>query len=257
MTPGPASVLVLGGTGEARELATVLHAAGTRVITSLAGRVSAPRLPPGDVRIGGFGGAPGLERWLAAHRPAAVVDATHPFAARVSAAAATACAVTGVPLLRLERPGWDAGPGDRWQWVDGVVAAAAAVPAFGRRALLTLGRQELTAFAELDGWFLVRSVDHPHPPLPRRHAVVLDRGPFTAAGERRLLEDNAIDVLVTRDSGGAATAPKLVAARELGVPVIVIRRPVVTGAATVAGIAEAVDWVRRSFAAGLEDRRRW
>ena len=136
--------------------------------SSLAGRVANPRLPEGDVRIGGFGGPEALARWLAEHRVAAVVDATHPFAERISASAARAAPAAGVPLLRLERPGWSERPGDRWHWVDDLDEAAAAIGRLGERVLLTTGRQGLAAFAGIDdAWFLIRCVDPPGPPLPR------------------------------------------------------------------------------------------
>ncbi|MDR7274484.1 cobalt-precorrin-6A reductase [Catenuloplanes atrovinosus] len=240
------TVLVLGGTAEGRRLATALHALpGLTVVSSLAGRTSAPLLPPGEVRIGGFGGAPGLAAWLRERRAGAVVDATHPFAGTISASAATACADTGTPLLLLRRPGWTARPGDVWHRVPSLPAAVAALPAIGRRALLTTGRQTLAAFAPLsDVWFLVRAVEPPAPPFPARMSVLLDRGPFTVEGERALLREHRVDVVVTKDSGSPAVAAKLDAARDLGVPVLMIDRPPAPpGVASVASVAEAVAWV--------------
>ena len=236
-------LLILGGTAEARDLAGVLHGRGVPVISSLAGRVAAPRLPPGEVRVGGFGGPEGLERWLTEHDVFAVVDATHPFAARMSASAATACRRAGVPLLRLERPGWRERPGDRWVWVDDVDAAADAVEGLGRRALLALGRQEVAAFAGIEStWFLIRSVGPPEPPLPRQHELLLDRGPFAMSGELGVLDEHRIDLVVTRDSGGDQTAAKLDAARERGVPVVVVRRPPGPDGPAVTTVAEAAAW---------------
>jgi precorrin-6A/cobalt-precorrin-6A reductase len=244
-------VLILGGTGEARELAEALHAAGVPVVSSLAGRVPHPRLPPGEVRTGGFGGVEGLSAWLRDHEPGAVVDATHPFAAGMAANAASACARTDVPLLRLERPGWAERPGDRWHWVADVEEAACAVGRLGRRAFLTLGGQELGAFNRLDDvWFLLRSVAAPPPPLPPRHEVVLARGPFTVEGEHSLLEAHAIDVIVARDSGGDQTAAKLTAARERGLPVIVVRRPGRPEVPHVSSVAEATAWAAARTSAG-------
>jgi len=237
------ALLILGGTAEARELAGVLHGRGVPVVSSLAGRVAAPRLPPGEVRIGGFGGPEGLERWLGEHDVFAVVDATHPFAARMSASAFEACARAGVPLLRLERPGWRERPGDRWHWVDDAAAAARAVGGLGRRALLALGRQEVGAFAGVDStWFLIRSIGRPDPPLPPRHELLLDRGPFTVSGELGLLDEHRIDVVVTRDSGGDQTAAKLDAARQRGLPVVVVRRPPAARTAAVTTVAETAAW---------------
>jgi precorrin-6A/cobalt-precorrin-6A reductase len=237
-------ILILGGTAEARELAAALHARGVAVTSSLAGRVSKPRLPAGEVRIGGFGGPDALARWLAEHGVRAVVDATHPFAERISASAAHACAQADVPLLRLERPGWQERPGDRWTWVEHLDAAAAAIPRLGARVLLSTGRQGLAAFAGVgEAWFLVRCVDPPDPPLPLRHELLLDRGPYTREGELALIDAHGIDLVVTKDSGGAHTVAKLDAARERGLPVIVVRRPPrPVGARTVADIGAAVDW---------------
>ena len=220
-------VLVLGGTTEARELAAALAARpGVRVTSSLAGRVSRPGALAGDVRIGGFGGAEGLAAWLREHEVDAVVDATHPFAAGITANAAAAAATTGVPAVVLRRPGWRPGPGDRWNMADSLAGAAALVPSLGRRVFLTTGRLGLAAFADLpELHFLVRSVEPPEPPLPAHTEVLLARGPFTADDETALLREHRIDVLVTKDSGGAATAPKLAAARQLGVLVVVVRRP--------------------------------
>jgi precorrin-6A/cobalt-precorrin-6A reductase len=220
-------ILVLGGTAEARQLAAELHGRdGLRVTTSLAGRVARPRMPAGDVRVGGFGGTEGLAAWLRVHVVDAVVDATHPFAAVISAHAARAAAAANVPLCVLRRPGWRAGPGDHWHPAASLPDAAARLPVLGRRPFLTTGRLGLAAFAGLDQLrFLVRSVELPEPPLPRHTRVLLDRGPFTLEGERELLRTHHIDVLVTKDSGGPATAAKLTAARELGMPVVVVRRP--------------------------------
>ncbi|MGP2441308.1 cobalt-precorrin-6A reductase [Streptomyces sp. JW3] len=239
-------VLVLGGTAEARRLAELLTARpDTRVTTSLAGRVAAPRTPPGALRIGGFGGAEGLAGWLRAHAVAAVVDATHPFADTISRNAAHAAALTGVPLLVLRRPGWAAVAGDDWREAGSLAQAAALLPALGRRVFLTTGRMGLAAFANLEElWFLVRSVEPPEGPCPARREVLLDRGPFTLDGERELLRRHRVDVLVTKDSGGAATAPKLTAAREAGLPVVVVRRPPVPdGVPVVTGPEAAARWV--------------
>lgn len=233
-------MLVLGGTGEARRLATVLLPT-YRVISSLAGRVGAPALPAGEVRIGGFGGAAGLAAFLRAERVDAVVDATHPFAARMSANAAEACAATGVPLVVLRRPGFTAHEDDAWHRVASLAAAADLLPALGERVFLTTGRQGLSCFAHLASlWFLVRCVDPPVPPVPPRMAVVLDRGPFTVEGETQLMRRHGIGVLVTKDSGGEMTAAKLDAARALGVPVVVVDRPPVTPGVPVLPSVDAV-----------------
>jgi precorrin-6A/cobalt-precorrin-6A reductase len=237
-------VLVLGGTAEARALAAALLAARVPVVSSLAGRVSAPRLPDGEVRVGGFGGPDGLARWLTEHQARAVVDATHPFAEHIGASAVAGAARAGVPLLRLQRPGWQEEPGDRWHWVDDLDAAAAALPRLGGRVFLTSGRQGIAAFAGLDElWFLARCVDPPAPPVPARLRVLLGRGPYRVEDERDLMREHRIDVLVTKDSGGSMTSAKLVAARELGIPVVVVRRPARPAAQTVSNVDAAVRWV--------------
>ncbi|MFI9630406.1 cobalt-precorrin-6A reductase [Streptomyces sp. NPDC052042] len=229
----PGHILILGGTAEARQLAAELTAPGrdatTRVTTSLAGRVARPRTPAGDLRVGGFGGPRGLADWLRAHHVDTVVDATHPFADTISVHAAEAAEATGTALFALRRPGWTAGPGDRWHPAHDLSHAAAQLPGLGERIFLTTGRLGLAAFAAAPGadrlHFLVRSVEPPGPPLPRHTEVILDRGPYTVEGETALLRAHAVDVLVTKDSGGPATAAKLTAARHLGLPVVVVRRP--------------------------------
>ncbi|MFI8215004.1 cobalt-precorrin-6A reductase [Streptomyces sp. NPDC085932] len=237
-------VLILGGTAEARALATALCARpGVRVTTSLAGRVARPGAVDGDVRVGGFGGAEGLAEWLRREGVTALVDATHPFAESITANAARAAARTGVPAVVLRRPGWRPGPGDRWHPVPSLDAAAELLPRVGRRVFLTTGRLGLAAFAHLAALhFVVRSVDPPEPPLPPDTHVLLARGPFTVAGETALLREHRVDVLVTKDSGGAATAAKLTAARDLKVPVVVVERPPlpegVTAVPDVAGVLE-------------------
>ena len=237
-------ILILGGTTEARELAAELTALPeTRVTTSLAGRVSRPGALAGDVRIGGFGGAEGLAAWLREHHVDAVVDATHPFAETITANVARAGAATGLPVVVLRRPGWQPGPGDHWHPVASLAEAADALPGLGRRVLLTTGRLGLAAFAHLAQLhFVVRSVEPPEPPMPPDVEVLLARGPFTVADEAALLREHRIDVVVTKDSGGAATAAKLTAAREAGVPVVVVRRPPlpdgVSAVPDVAGVLE-------------------
>jgi precorrin-6A/cobalt-precorrin-6A reductase len=161
----------------------------------------------------------------------------------MTANAVAATAAAGVPLLVLHRPGWTAGPGDRWHRVPDAAAAAAMLPRLGTRVFLATGSGDLSAFAGLDAWFLLRAVDPPPPPLPARHHLVLARGPFTADAERALLREHRVDVLVTRDSGGELTAAKLVAARELGLPVVLLARPPAPDAPVVATVEEAVSWL--------------
>jgi precorrin-6A/cobalt-precorrin-6A reductase len=247
---GYSHVLILGGTTESRRLAEELEQwpqpPRFRVTTSLAGRVARPVPPPGGVRIGGFGGVEGLARWLREHRVDALVDATHPFAATISRNAARAAAIARVPLLALRRPSWLPVAGDDWHPVGSLAEAAEVLTALGgERVFLTTGRMGLAAFAHLEEpWFLVRSVDAPEPPRPARTETLLDRGPFTLDGERDILRRHRIDVVVTKDSGGAATAPKLTAAREAGIPVVVVRRPAVPeGVAVAPTVEDALAWL--------------
>lgn len=220
------TVLVLGGTGEARELAGLLHADGIRVISSLAGRVSRPAVPVGEVRTGGFGGPVGLAAYVQSAGITFVVDATHPFAARISASAAAAAAATGVPLVRLQRPGWRDHPeSGRWAWVPDAAAARIAADA-ARHPFLTTGRQSLADFlAWADRDVLARVVDPPDLALPDRWTVLLARGPYELTAERALMVIHGVDCLLTKDSGGPLTAAKLDAAADLGLPVVVIERP--------------------------------
>ena len=238
----PLRVLVLGGTSEARALAAALERdPAVDVTSSLAGRVASPALPAGRTRVGGFGGAQGLARWLQQEGVDQVVDATHPFAARISASAAAAARSTGVPLLVLRRPEWEPASGDRWHHVDSLAGAAQALPRLGARVFLTTGRQGLDAFAGLrDLWFLVRTIDPPAPPVPPAMQLVLDRGPYAEESERALMRRHRVDVLVTKNSGGGATAPKLDAARSLGLPVVMVRRPPTPVGVTVLDSVEAV-----------------
>jgi precorrin-6A/cobalt-precorrin-6A reductase len=222
--PVSAELLLLGGTGEARTLAARLaELPRLRVVSSLAGRVRDPRLPVGEVRIGGFGGAAGLTDYLRAHQVRAVVDATHPFAQTISAHAAVAAAQTGTPLLVLRRPPYESRPS--WRRVTDVAAAAAAISRPGA-VWLTTGRRDLGAFAgDATRHYVVRTVDEPGPPLPARHTLLADRGPWTVAGERALIAAYGIETLVTKDSGGSLTLAKLAAAQVEGLDVLVVDRP--------------------------------
>jgi precorrin-6A/cobalt-precorrin-6A reductase len=245
----PVRILILGGSGEARVLAAELVAAGVDVLSSLAGRVSEPRLPDGPVRVGGFGGAEGLAAFLRAEGITGVVDATHPFAGTITANAAQAAAQAGVPLLVLRRPEWEAERS--WDVVADIRAAAAAVRAWpGESVFLTTGRRDLDAFAADDRHrFLVRTVDPPDGPVPPRMTLVLDRGPYTLEGESALMRAHGVGLLVTKNSGGAMTAAKLRAARDLGAQVLMVQRPPLPplppGGVVVATVAEAVRWVSR------------
>ncbi|MFT3877736.1 MAG: cobalt-precorrin-6A reductase [Propioniciclava sp.] len=246
-------VLVLGGTVDGREVARALTEAGADVVTSVAGRTASARQGAPGMVTGGFGGADGLARWLAAERVDAVVDATHPFAARMSHNAAAACAQTGTPLLRFDRPGWANHPlAGTWTWADDHATAAqvaAGMAGAEGRVLLTVGRQPLEHYralrhvlARVAEW--PRDADGHGPTVPDGWTILEDRGPYAAAGERGLLAGERIAMLVTKDSGGAATAAKLDAAAELDVPVVVVRRPRGPEGVPVAhSIADAVAWV--------------
>jgi precorrin-6A/cobalt-precorrin-6A reductase len=242
-------ILILGGTGEARELAAALTAAGVDVLSSLAGRVSRPRLPEGPVRIGGFGGPAGLADFLRDEAITGVIDATHPFAAAITANAAEAAATAEIPLLVLRRPPWAADPS--WVSVPDLDAAASAVRDWpGECVFLTTGRRDLSAFAA-DGRhrFLARAVDPPDPstPAPPRLTLILDRGPYTVGGETALMRGHGVGLLVTKNSGGPMTAAKLDAARALAMTVVMVERPPLpplpSAAGPVSTVAEAVRWV--------------
>jgi len=236
------TLLILGGTAEARALADALLSAPLRVLSSLAGRTADAQRPSGDVRIGGFGGVAGLAETLRSEAVDAVIDATHPFATRISANAVAACTIADVPRLVLARPAWRRRPGDRWHEVPDVATAARTAARLGARLFVTVGAQELKPFARLKGCRLVvRVVDRPRQ-APPRAIVIAARGPFTLAGERALMRRHRIDVLVTKASGGAATAAKLDAARTLGLPVVVVRRPPPPPGPRVADVAGAVAW---------------
>lgn len=239
------TILIIGGTAEGRVLAAELVAAGAAVITSLAGRVQDPALPVGQVRIGGFGGVSGLVAFLLEERITAVVDASHPFAAQISTNVERASIEVGVPLLRLERPGWSDHPAAAtWAWVpDAAAAREAADPA--RRPFLTTGRQSLAEFLPwADKVVLVRVVDPPEIGLPERWTMITSRGPYSLDSERALMVDHAVDLLITKDSGGDATVAKLDAAAELGIPVVIIARPASSNQApTVATPGDALAWL--------------
>jgi len=241
-------LLILGGTGEAAALAQGALARfgdSVTVTTALAGRTRNPGPIAGEVRIGGFGGAAGLAAYVVEREVGCLIDATHPFAAAISRSARLAAERTGVPLLVLRRPPWRRHPLDRWIEVDSLAAAALLVGRIGRRAWLTVGAGPLAVFAPATGvCFVVRLIDPPRQELPLRSCeVVLGRGPFSVAQERGLLQRYAIDVLVSRASGGAATEAKLIAARELGLPVIMVRRPPPEPGPAVETVEAALDWL--------------
>jgi precorrin-6A/cobalt-precorrin-6A reductase len=238
-------ILLLGGTTEASRLALALAARGADAVFSYAGRTHALAGQPLPMRVGGFGGIDGLRQYLRAEAITHVIDATHPFAAQMSAHAVAACAAEGVALCAFERPAWTAGAGDRWTRVADMAGAVAALPKASTRVFLAIGRQNLQAFATRpEHFYLLRLVDAPPNPLPFPEAeAVIARGPFTEAGDRALLKTHRIELIVAKNSGGEGARAKLDAARALGLPVILIDRPAIP-ARPVAGSVDAVlDWL--------------
>ncbi|HYB10706.1 MAG TPA: cobalt-precorrin-6A reductase [Alphaproteobacteria bacterium] len=243
-------LLILGGTAEATALAArCSEFPGLEVITSFAGRTSQPEMPEGSVRIGGFGGIEALAAYLEAARIDMIVDATHPFAARISRHAAEAAAMARRPLLMLVREPWQPTDGDRWIDVDDTRHAAVVLGDLGKRVFLTIGRQGLDAFAGMPcTWFLVRLIERPSAGVPlAQFEVVTGRGPFTVEAERSLMVQHRIESLVSKNSGGGSTYAKIAAARGLAIPVVMIRRPVLPPAEQVDQVDAAFDWVMRRF----------
>ena len=240
-------LLILGGTGDAASLAArASQIAEIEVVSSLAGRTQQPFTPKtGTVRIGGFGGAAGLAAFLLDRPIDLLIDATHPFAAQISANAAVAAAECNVPYLMLVRPAWERVEGDRWIEVASYSEAAIALLGHSQRVFLTIGRQELGEFAGLDAiWFLMRAIDPPalNTPVPNGK-LLLARGPFTLEDERKLLLEYQIDTIVSKNSGGGATYAKIAAARELGIPVVMVQRPPIPDVEQVADVEGGISWL--------------
>ena len=239
-------ILLLAGTAEARQIATGLQGQGIPVLGSLAGAVARPRSLPVPTRIGGFGGPEGFRAVLREHGIRAVIDATHPFAARITGRTAAICAQDGLPLLRVQRPGWTAGPGETWYRIDALAQAASLIPR-GARVFLATGGQSLPDLAPLapDRTLFLRRIDpgpdlFPYPP----GAFVIARPPFDQKAEMALFRQLRITHLVAKDSGGANGRTKLDAARALGLPVILLNRPALpAGLALVGSAAGALAWV--------------
>jgi precorrin-6A/cobalt-precorrin-6A reductase len=239
-------LLILGGTGDAVELAAKASAiAEVEVITSLAGRTRQPQAPAGLLRIGGFGGEQGLVDYLRETNIDVLIDATHPFAAQISFHAANAATACKIPHLMLIRPAWERLQYDRWVEVDSVEAAATVLPEFAQRVFLTVGRQQLAPFASLDNiWFLMRLIEPPAPEafVPKGE-ILFARGPFTLENERKILMEYQIDTIVSKNSGGDATYAKIIAARELGVKVVMVKRPAIPLVEQVSDVDSAVAWL--------------
>ncbi|MBJ6121721.1 cobalt-precorrin-6A reductase [Sphingomonas mollis] len=238
-------ILILGGTTEASALANALADRAIPATLSYAGRTTAPRGQPMAIRIGGFGGVAGLVGYLRDNEVTHLVDATHPFAAQMSAHAVAAAADIRVPMIALTRPAWQPIAGDRWSQVADIAGAVAALDRPPCRVLLALGRMHVDAFAvQPRHHYLLRFVDAPDvpPPLPHHH-LVIDRGPFTVDSDRRLMEEHGIDLIVSKNAGGTGAAAKLTAARQLGLPVVMIDRPILPVRHEVNSVAAVLDWL--------------
>jgi precorrin-6A/cobalt-precorrin-6A reductase len=244
-TTGPAPILILGGTSEATELARELTARGYQVVLSFAGRTNPLNLPSAPRRVGGFGGVQGLMNELRQGGYRLLIDATHPFATHMAENAKGAAGLAGVPHIRIVRPPWQPGSGATWHEVDGFEQAARCLTQLGaRRAFLSIGSNQMSAFAGVQGVALVvRSIEPPSPLPPEHVTVLLARGPYTVDAELALLRKHRIDVLVARNSGGRATEAKLDAACRLGIPVIMIRRPEQPQGEQAATVTEVLNWV--------------
>lgn len=239
-------LLILGGTGEATQLAAkAAQIDEIEVITSLAGRTQKPVTPTGTVRVGGFGGKSGLIEYLQGQKIDLLIDATHPFAAQISFNAAAATNYCRLPHLMLVRPVWQQVAGDNWLEVASIEAAAKMLQS-AQRVFLTIGRQELATFAHLKSqWFLMRMIDPPTTALVPQGKLLLEKGPFSLEHERQLLREYQIDLVVSKNSGGDATVAKIIAARELKIPVVMVQRPATPDVEQVSDVEAAINWLSR------------
>jgi precorrin-6A/cobalt-precorrin-6A reductase len=246
-------LLLLGGTTEANLLAKAIATAGLQGVYSYAGRTDAPMGQPIHMRVGGFGGVDGLMAYLAAENITHVIDATHPFAARMSTNAVAACKAAGIPLVALERAPWVADAADNWAHVPDLAAAALALATPPRRVFLAIGRQHLEAFTgQPQHHYLVRLVDAPMGDLPLPQArVIVARGPFSVAGDRALMRDHGSQIVVAKNAGGKGAVAKIAAARMLGLPVVMIDRPTIPPRDVVRTVAGVMDWLHHSARLGV------
>ncbi|WP_353930815.1 cobalt-precorrin-6A reductase [Okeanomitos corallinicola TIOX110] len=250
-------VLILGGTGDARELAArVANITEIQAIASLSGATREPVTPVGNVRVGGFGGVAGLVNYLREMQIDVLIDATHPFANQISENATKAAQEVGISRLLLNRPPWEKLPGDNWLEVNNNIDAAATLENQNQRVFLTIGRQEISTFAHLQNiWFLMRMIDPPKADSIIPNGLILyDKGPFNLEKERDILIQYSIDTIVSKNSGGNATYSKIIAARELGIKVVMVKRPPVPEGEQVADVEGAVKWLREKLKVmNLED----
>jgi precorrin-6A/cobalt-precorrin-6A reductase len=240
-------ILILGGTSEAVALAEALHAdcPELEVITSLAGVTRNPVTGPGTLRTGGFGGADGLADYLLAESVDGLIDATHPFASSMAAHGESAATKIGIPRIKLVRPMWQRETGDHWIEVDDARSAAEVSKNLNPACvLITLGRRDLEPFLALTGLRLVaRMIEEPENPLPPHATLLQARGPFSVADEHALMEEHAVDLLVTKAAGGNATQAKITAARERAIPVVMLRRPAMPQGPAASSVKEVMDWI--------------
>lgn len=239
------NLLILGGTLEATALCNRLADTGVTATLSLAGRVARPKEQRVPVRVGGFGGIDGLQRFIDTAGITHVIDATHPFAAQISRNTIAACAGSGVPLIALARAPWLEQPGDNWQHVPDIAHAAAALDRPAQRVMLAIGRMHLSAFAaHRQHRYLLRLVDPPETALPLTDAIVeVDRGPFEVMGDTALLRKHEIGLIVSKNAGGTGAVAKIAAARDLGIPVIMIDRPALPVRHDVHNIEAVLEWL--------------
>lgn len=240
-------ILILGGTGDSARLIPQLAALpNVETIASLAGRTPKPNIPSvGQVRMGGFGGVDGLVNYLKTEAIDLLIDMTHPFAAQITQNAAIAAQTVGIPRLLFCRPAWEQELGDRWLIAADLTAASALFPDLADRVFLTIGRQELGAFAKVsDCWFLMRMITPPDLVELPRGEVLLDQGPFDLMKETKILRDYDIGAIVSKNSGGNAAYAKIIAARNLGIPVVMIPRPLLPESEVVSEISAVLEWVK-------------
>lgn len=244
---------MLGGTTEASALAQLFAACGIVATLSYAGRTEAPRAQPVPIRIGGFGGVEGLVHYLRTRRVTHLVDATHPFAATMSVSAVEAAKLAGISHIALTRPGWEPVVGDRWTHVPSIANAAAALAKPTLRVMLALGRMHVEAFAcQPQHHYLLRFVDRPvQPPILPRHTLVVDRGPFTAEGDEQLMRDHGVELVVCKNAGGRGAEAKLIAARRLGLPVLMIQRPMLPPRHVVHDPRDVLNWLGHEAERGV------